>query len=237
VRKYVVAVLELAGVTAGYGDLVVLRDVSLSVPESRVVALIGPNGAGKSTLLRAAAGLVKLSSGSVTFDGRDVTGLTTFQRARLGLCIVPEGKSIFPSLSVRENLVMYCRKGTERSGIDQAVAAFPELGRRLRQTAGTLSGGEQQMLAVVRAYVSNPKLVLVDEVSLGLAPIVVDRIFRFIGEICAQGSSLLMVEQYISRALQMAQDAHLLNHGEFVFSGPAQELRGQDVFEQYLGLE
>jgi len=229
--------LELRGVTAGYGESIVLRDVTLTVPDSRVVALLGPNGAGKSTLLRTAAGLLKPKSGKVLLNGEDVTGLDTFQLARRGLCLVPEGRSIFPSLTVRDNLVMYCTKRREKSGIELAVEAFPMLSTRLRQIAGTLSGGEQQMLAIVRAYIAAPQLVLVDEASLGLAPLIVDRIFQFMTDISKAGTALLMVEQYVTRALEMSQDAYLLSRGEIVFSGASSELRGQDVFEQYLGID
>jgi branched-chain amino acid transport system ATP-binding protein len=229
-------VLELQGVTAGYGESIVLRDVTLTVPDATVVALLGPNGAGKSTLLRTASGLLKPKSGKVLLNGENVTGLNTFQLARRGLCIVPEGRSIFPSLTVRENLVMYCTKRQERAGIEQAVEAFPPLGTRLRQIAGTLSGGEQQMLAIVRAYISEPQLVLVDEASLGLAPLVVDRIFKFMTEISKTGAALLVVEQYVTRVLEMSQTVYLLSHGEIAFSGTSSELRGQDIFEQYLGI-
>jgi branched-chain amino acid transport system ATP-binding protein len=230
-------VLEIENVTAGYGDTVVLRDVSLSVPDSKVVALLGPNGAGKTTLLRTASGLVQPMAGRIVLDGEDMTGKRAYALARRGLCHLPEGRGIFPTLSVRDNLVLQSIKGQERAGLEQAVEAFPELGSRLRQQAGSLSGGEQQMLALVRAFVSNPKVVVVDEASLGLAPMVVDRIFDTLRRIVEGGTSLLLVEQYVTRALQMADSVYLLNRGQVVFSGPAGELRGEDVFERYLGIE
>jgi branched-chain amino acid transport system ATP-binding protein len=230
-------VLELRGVTAGYGDTVVLRDVSLTVPDSGVVALLGPNGAGKSTLLRTASGLIRPRSGRVLLDGEDVTGLDAVQLARRGLCLVPEGRSIFPSLSVKDNLILYCTKGKEKAGLERAVETFHVLGSRLRQIAGTLSGGEQQMLAIVRAYISEPRLVLVDEASLGLAPMVVDRIFRFMTEISNTGTALLIVEQYINRAIDMSQHVYLLRHGEIGFSGSSKEARDQDIFGQYLDID
>jgi branched-chain amino acid transport system ATP-binding protein len=230
-------VLELRGITAGYGDIIVLRDVSLTVPDSGVVALLGPNGAGKSTLLRTASGLIRPRHGTVLLDGEDVTGLDTIQLARRGLCLVPEGRSIFPSLSVRDNLILYCPKHKVKAGLERAVETFPVLGSRLRQVAGTLSGGEQQMLAIVRAYVSNPRLVLVDEASLGLAPMVVDRIFQFMTEISNTGTALLMVEQYVNRAIAMSQQVYVLSHGEITFSGTSDESRDQDIFGQYFDID
>jgi len=230
-------VLEIENVTAGYGDTVVLRGVSLSVPDSKVVALLGPNGAGKTTLLRAASGLIKPMSGRVMLAGEDVTGRRPFTMARKGLCHLPEGRGIFPSLTVRDNLVLQSPKGNEGASIERAVAAFPALGGRMKQLAGSLSGGEQQMLALVRTFVADPKIVVVDEASLGLAPLVVDRIFETLQQIAAAGVSVLLVEQYVTRALELADSAYLLNRGEIVYSGAADELAGDEVFEQYFGIE
>ncbi len=230
-------VIEVEHVTAGYGDTVVLRDVSLFVADSSVVALLGPNGAGKTTLLRTASGLVRPKSGSIRFDGEDVTGAPAHVMARKGLCHLPEGRGIFPSLSVKDNLILQSPKRDEEASIERAVELFPILGTRIEQTAGSLSGGEQQMLALVRAYVSNPRLVVVDEASLGLAPLVVEKIFETLAQIVATGTSLLLVEQYVTRALEIADRAYLLNRGEVVFSGPADELVGEDVFERYLGID
>jgi branched-chain amino acid transport system ATP-binding protein len=235
--QYVDQVLELREITAGYGDTTVLREVSLTVPDAGVVALLGPNGAGKSTLLRTASGLIRPRSGTVVLDGEDVTGLDAVQLAQRGLCLVPEGRSIFPSLSVKDNLILYCPKRKEKAGLERAIEAFPVLGPRLRQIAGTLSGGEQQMLAMVRAYVADPRLVLVDEASLGLAPMVVDRIFKFMAEFSNAGTALLMVEQYVNRAIEMSEHVYLLSHGEIAFSGLSEELRDQDIFEQYLDID
>ena len=229
--------LEIERVVAGYGDTVVLRGVSLSVPDSTVVALLGPNGAGKTTLLRTASGLIRPMEGRIVLDGQDVTGQRAHQLARKGLCHLPEGRGIFPSLTVRDNLVLQSPKGGERTAIEQAVDAFPELGSRLARPAGSLSGGEQQMLALVRAFVAEPKVVVVDEASLGLAPLVVDRIFEALRRIVATGASLLLVEQYVTRALDLADTVYLLNRGQVVFSGAAGELSSQDVFERYLGIE
>ena len=229
--------LELENVTAGYGDTIVLRDLTLSVPASKVVALLGPNGAGKTTTLRVSSGLIRPISGRVILDGEDVTGRRAEHITRKGLCLLPEGRGIFPSLSVRENLVLQSPKGKESESIERAAAMFPVLGARSKQQAGSLSGGEQQMLALVRAYVTNPKIVVVDEASLGLAPLIVDRIFEALQEIVAQGTALLLVEQYVTRALDIADSVYLLNRGKIVFSGPAEDLKGEDVFERYLGLE
>jgi branched-chain amino acid transport system ATP-binding protein len=228
-------VLELQNLTGGYGDTTVLRDVSISVPESTVVALLGPNGAGKTTTLRMASGLARPKRGTVTFAGADVTGLNPYQRANRGLCLIPEGRGIFPSLTVRENLTLYVPKRAQRDAYERAIDTFPVLGERRTQIAGTLSGGEQQMLALVRAYVADPKVVLIDEASLGLAPLVVDAIFAFIERVAADGVSLLMVEQYISRALALASVVYLLNQGSIVYSGPAAELDEERVFAYYAG--
>jgi branched-chain amino acid transport system ATP-binding protein len=202
-----------------------------------VVALLGPNGAGKTTLLRAASGLLKPMGGRVVLEGEDVTGRKPYEMARRGLCHLPEGRGIFPSLTVRDNLILQSPKGQEEDCIQKAVSAFPAIGSRLRQVAGSLSGGEQQMLALVRTYLVNPKIVVVDEASLGLAPMLVDRIFETLREIVRNGVSLLIVEQYVTRALELSDFAYLLNRGEMVFSGRADELEGDEVFERYLGVE
>jgi branched-chain amino acid transport system ATP-binding protein len=228
--------LEITGVTAGYGGATVLQDVTLSVPSSTAVALLGPNGAGKTTLLRVASGLLKPVRGRVEMDGKDVTGMRTHAMARVGLCHIPEGRGIFPSLSVHDNLVLESPKGRERESIEEAVSAFPLLGTRLRQTAGSLSGGEQQMLALVRTFVAHPKVVVVDEPCLGLAPIVVDQIFAALRRIVESGAALLLVEQYVHRALTLATTAYLMNRGQIVFTGPSEELESEGLFERYVGV-
>lgn len=229
--------LKLDGITAGYGATTVLQDVNLEVLDSSVVALLGPNGAGKTTLLRAACGFIPTKDGSIYLDGQDVTGQAMHQISRRGVCHVPEGRGIFPSLTVKENLMLFSPKGREAEELERASAAFPILGQRLRQTAGSMSGGEQQMLAMVRAYLSNPRLVLVDEASMGLAPLIVDQIFDFLKGIARQGTSLLIVEQYVYRALALADYVYLLNHGRTVFAGTPEEVQQQDIFERYLGAE
>jgi branched-chain amino acid transport system ATP-binding protein len=227
--------LVLNHVTAGYGDAVVLRDLSLTVPDGSVAALLGANGAGKTTLLRVASGMLPTTTGQVTFDERDLTGAASDAFARAGVGHIPEGRSIFPTMTVRENLLLFAPKGEETVAIEKAVAAFPRLGERLAQRAGTLSGGEQQMLALARVYITAPRVVLVDEVSLGLAPKIVDEIFVFLQELVSQGTSLLLVEQYVTRALAMADYVYILKKGRLVFAGEPAEVDAQDVFEEYVG--
>jgi branched-chain amino acid transport system ATP-binding protein len=229
--------LELEGITAGYSETVVLRDVSLSVPDAGVVALLGPNGAGKTTTLRAASGLVKPMSGRVLLDGEDVTGLKPYAMARRGLCHLPEGHSIFPSLTVKENIVLNSPKGRERESVVKAGDQFPVLAARLGQQAGSLSGGEQQMLALVRTSLMSPRIVVVDEASLGLSPLLVDQVFDTLRQIVAGGTALLLVEQYVTRALELADTAYIMNRGQVVYAGAAAELEGEEVFERYLGIE
>jgi branched-chain amino acid transport system ATP-binding protein len=230
-------VLTIEGVSAGYAGVAVLRDVSLVVPSSSVVALLGPNGAGKTTLLRVASGLLRPAAGRVTLDGTDVTGLSPHQLAARGLCHVPEGRGVFPPLTVRENLVLFSAPGTEKAGIERALDVFPKLADRLEQSAGTMSGGEQQMLALARAYISSAPVILLDEVSMGLAPLVVDAIFEFLERVAREGTSLLIVEQYVNKALAIADYAYILGRGRITFAGDASELVDEDVFHRYLGIE
>lgn len=227
-------VLRIDSVTAGYDDAIVVRDVSLSIGLGSVVALLGPNGAGKTTLLNVVTGVLRPSSGRVVLGGEDVTGRAIAQRAKRGLCHIPEGHGVFPSLTVKENILLAGPRGKESESFDQAVEAFPVLGERRSQIAGSLSGGQQQMLAVVRAYIQSPRLVLIDEVSMGLAPVIVDQIFEFIEQIAAQGTSLLLVEQYVSRVLAIASHVYVLNRGEIAFSGTPQEASSSQVFDTYL---
>jgi branched-chain amino acid transport system ATP-binding protein len=226
---------ELRRITAGYGATTVLRDVSLAVPDGSVVALIGANGAGKTTLLRVASGLLAPTSGWLAIDGNAVADTAPHSLVRQGVCLIPEGRGIFRSLTVRENLALQARKGTEDEAIDRAVQAFPRLGERLGQAAGTMSGGEQQMLALARAYIQSPRVVLLDEVSMGLAPKVVDEIFTFLSGLAAAGTSLLLVEQYVTRALEVADYVYMLNKGQLAFAGEPAELAGTDVFAAYVG--
>ena len=226
--------LEVIGLRTGYGRTVILRDLTLSVPTGQVTALLGPNGAGKSTLLRAICGFLPAMRGTVRLLGDDVTGLAPHRRFAKGLCHVPEGRGVFRSLTVRENLKMQCGKGDEADAIERAKTAFPNLRERLKQPAGTLSGGQQQMLAMAAAYVRSPRLVLVDEASLGLAPIVVDEIFEFLDRLASEGSSLLIVDQFAPRALGIATNACIMRRGEIVYSSTAKELLDSDLFSRYV---
>jgi branched-chain amino acid transport system ATP-binding protein len=229
---------RVEGIEAGYGETMVLRGVSLTVPSGAVVALLGPNGAGKTTLLRVASGLLKPIAGTVVLDGENVTAAAPHHLAARGVCHVPEGRGIFPSLTVRENLLLVACEEGDRVAFDRATEAFPVLGQRMEQTAGTLSGGEQQMLSLARAYVASPQLMLLDEVSMGLAPKIVEEIFAFLRRVADGGASLLVVEQYVNQALQLADYAYLLYRGRTAFCGEAAELRGDDdVFTHYLGVE
>ena len=228
--------LKLEGIVAGYAETTVLRGVSLTVPDGSVVALLGANGAGKTTLLRVASGLLRPTSGTMTLDGADVTTARPFQLANRGVCHVPEGRGVFPSLTVRENLTLAAGPGGKDAS-DKAIDAFPRLGERISQTAGTMSGGEQQMLALARAYVADPKVWLLDEVSMGLAPKIVDEIFEFLGRVAREGASLLLVEQYVTRALALADYVYLLNRGQVAYRGEPSELQDEDVFARYLGTD
>jgi branched-chain amino acid transport system ATP-binding protein len=229
--------LELVGVTSGYGTTTILRNVDLAVPAGSVTALLGSNGAGKSTLLKTVSGLVRPTQGTVRLGGEDITHLPTNQRAKRGLCHIPEGRAIFRHLTVRENLLLQAGPGHEAELIERCTQAFPILGERLNQRAGSMSGGQQQMLAMCRAYAHNPKLILVDEASLGLAPILVDEIFLFLRKVADEGAALLIVDQFITRALALATKVYVMNRGEMVFSGSPAELEKDDVFNRYLGAD
>jgi branched-chain amino acid transport system ATP-binding protein len=228
--------LEVTALDAGYDATQVLRGVSLSVPVGAVTALLGPNGAGKSTLLRAVSGFLPATRGSVRLHGRDVTKVAAHRRFAAGLCLIPEGRGVFPSLTVKENLIMRANKGQEAEAIERATSAFPILRERLGQICGTLSGGQQQMVALAGAYVRDPRLVLVDEASLGLAPLIVDEIFQFLEQLTSNGTSLLVVDQFVTRALEMATTAYVMRRGEIVFSGDAKQLLDGDLFSHYAGI-
>jgi branched-chain amino acid transport system ATP-binding protein len=229
-------VLELAGVDAGYGRVPVLRNASLLVQPHTIVAILGSNGAGKSTLLQVAVGLVRCSKGTVRFEGRDVTSVPAFQRARDGICLIPGGQGVFRTLTVKENLLLGL--GGHRvppPGIAPAVDAFPILGMRMGQVAGTLSGGEQQMLALARAYLTDPRVIFADELSLGLAPIVVDQMFESMEVLARRGTAMVIVEQYANRALAMADTAYVLARGAVAWSGPADDLDHESIMATYMG--
>jgi branched-chain amino acid transport system ATP-binding protein len=228
--------LTLDSITAGYGDTTVLRDVDFTVGDGEVVALLGPNGAGKTTLLRTATGFVKPRSGRIAFDGTDVTGDAPHRYTRRGICHLPEGRGIFPSLTVLDNLTIQARGTDVKELLPGFTELFPNLAKRLGQTAGSLSGGEQQMLALSRAYITNPKVVLVDEPSLGLAPRIIDRIYEVLAQFAARSVSLVIVEQYVQRALALADKVYILNRGEVIHVGKASDLGPDEIYQRYLGI-
>jgi branched-chain amino acid transport system ATP-binding protein len=230
-------VLTLSAVTAGYERTVVLRDVDLIVRPGTVTALLGPNGAGKTTLLRVGSGLLSPTAGQVMLEGEDVTHQRPFQRTRKGLCHVPEGRGIFPNLSVRENLVLQIPPGKKDGSFEPALEAFPILKERLNQTAGSMSGGQQQMLSLSRCFLAQPQVVLLDEVSMGLAPRVIDEIFEALIKLRSAGVALLLVEQYVTRALSVADHIYLLGRGEITFSGKPTEINEDELMQRYVGGE
>jgi branched-chain amino acid transport system ATP-binding protein len=234
------SLLSIRDLVVHYGVVRALSGISLEVPEGRIVALIGANGAGKSTTLRAISGLVRPTTGSVEFQGRSIAGLPSHQIVALGVAQAPEGRGIFLNLTVKENLDLGAYLRRDRAAVDadreRAYALFPILKERGGQVSGTLSGGEQQMLAVARALMSRPTLLLLDEPSLGLAPQFVDRIFQVIQEINEAGVSLLLVEQNANMALQVAHHAYVLETGAIVMQGSGRELLASpDVRKAYLG--
>jgi branched-chain amino acid transport system ATP-binding protein len=232
-------VLLLSEVTAGYGETVALRNVSFAVQPGQVTALLGPNGAGKTTVLRTASGIIRPRQGRVELDGDDVTSQPPFRRATRGLCLIPEGRGIFRSLSVRENLRLHSLPGRRppADAADRALTVFPALKPRLSQTAGQLSGGQQQMLALARAYITQPKVILLDEVSMGLAPQVLDTVFQALHTLAATGVAMLLVEQYVTQAMAMADFVVLLNKGTVAHAGLPSELDEQAVLHGYLGMD
>ena len=227
--------LSLRGVCAGYGRTQVLHSVDLTGPDGAAVALLGSNGAGKTTLLKAVAGLVHQTAGDVEWQGTSVGGSSPHTRVEAGICLIPEGRGIFRNLTVAENLAMHVRGREMNRAVDTAVHYFPVLGERLKQTAGTMSGGQQQMLAVARALLTSPQLLMIDELSVGLAPVIIDEIFEAIDVLRAEGRSLLVVEQYVHRALAIADYVYILQKGRIVFVGEPSQCQGGAVFERYLG--
>ncbi|GAA0617672.1 ABC transporter ATP-binding protein [Sporichthya brevicatena] len=225
--------MRLTGITAGYEDTTVLRGVDLTIPDNAVVALLGPNGAGKTTLLRVASGLLRPWSGTIELDGRDVTGQPSHALAAAGVCHVPEGRGVFPGLTVDENLRLQAPSRTAVA--ERVLPAFPRLGERLTQRAGSLSGGEQQMLALAHAYTGRHSAVLLDEVSMGLAPRIVDEIFEHLKVLAASGTSLLLVEQYVKRALELADYVYVLRRGQIEFAGEPWQLGTDAILSSYLG--
>ena len=233
------ALLTVENLNVSYGPSQALFDLSLEVAAGSVTAILGANGAGKSTLARTVSGLVPAASGRVLFSGVVVTGQPAHHIRKLGLTYIPEGRGIFPGLSVIDNLRMAVaqeRRGERAQAIDRATELFPVLGQRRAQRAGSLSGGEQQMLALARALAVPPRLIIADEMSLGLAPIVAESVFRSLADAARRGITVVLIEQFVHRALAMADSCIILTRGRIGWSGPAAEA-GQEVLDRYLGEE
>ncbi len=234
------ALLEVKNLEVYYGVIRALKGISFEVNEGEIVSLIGANGAGKTTMMQSVVGIIPKKSGSVVFDGHDISKTTCHKIVQLGMTQVPEGRRIFQELTVYENLLMgaYNTKDQQqfKADLDAAFERFPRLAERRKQIAGTLSGGEQQMLAMSRALMSHPKLLMLDEPSMGLAPILVDQIFEIIKELNQAGTTILLVEQNASKALEIADRAYVLETGNIILSGTGKELmNSSDVQKAYLG--
>lgn len=228
--------LELRGVSVSYGGLQALRDVSMVVPVGAAVALLGANGAGKSTALRVISGVIRAERGRILAGGERIERRHAYRIARMGVVHVPEGRGIFPSLTVRENLQMASSAlGGAVDPVEEGTSLFPVLGNRLSQVSGSLSGGEQQMLALARALMARPKLLMVDEISMGLAPLIVGQLFDTLRERVATGISLLIVEQYVEAALGMADYGYVMDKGVIVDVGEPADLRRRGLISAYLG--
>ena len=236
--------LTINNLHAAYGKVEVLHGISLDVPKGKLVTLIGSNGAGKTTTMRAISGMIKPKSGTVTLGGKDVTGLDSHRIARAGLAHSPEGRRVFASMSVTDNLLLgafprFTRarpRGDIRRDLEKALELFPRLKERQHQLAGTLSGGEQQMLAMARAVMLNPEVILLDEPSMGLAPILVEEVFRIILRLKAEGVTMLLVEQFAAAALNVADYGYVLENGSISVHGPAESLKTDPkVIVAYLG--
>jgi branched-chain amino acid transport system ATP-binding protein len=232
--------LELRNLRAGYGKVEVLHGIDMTVPEGATVAILGPNGAGKTTTLGAISGTVQISGGRLALKGHTINRVAPYERARRGLVLIPEGRGIFPGLSVEDNLSIAADSavGVDRSWKakqrTKALELFPRLGERMKQRAGTMSGGEQQMLAMSRAFLSNPQVLLMDEISMGLAPKVVALLFDAVAELKAEGRTIVLVEQFLTYALRYADHCYLLTKGRVTFDGSAESLRDQESLAGYL---
>jgi branched-chain amino acid transport system ATP-binding protein len=234
-------VLQVRSIAVRYGRVPAVHDVSLAVGPSQIVAVVGANGAGKSTTLRAIAGLNRIAAGEILLDGKPVHGIPAHRRVKLGLALVPEGRHLFPKLSVERNLELGAYTRGDRREVAESLAriyeTFPVLKERRAQLAGTLSGGEQQMVAIGRGLMSRPRLLMLDEPSWGLAPRLVDRIFETVALVRSQGVSVLLVEQNVQRALAVAEHAYVIQTGRTVAEGPGAELLGSELVRRaYLGL-
>ena len=233
--------IELKGVSASYGQVPAIADVTINVAEGEAVGLLGANGAGKSTTLRTISGLLRPTAGSITFLGRDLASLAPYQITELGIAHVPEGRQVFPEMTVNENLELgsYAprAKADRARSLELVYGIFPRLAERRRQLAGTMSGGEQQMLAVGRGLMLKPRLLMLDEPSLGLAPVMCDVTFEKLQEIHRMGTAILLVEQNVARALTLVQRAYVLESGRIILQGPSEELaNNKQVQAAYLGI-
>lgn len=227
---------SVSGLSAAYGQVTAIRDISLSVDAGGILAVIGANGAGKSTLLKTIAGTIPVTSGTITFEGEDITSMSTYDRVRRGIALVPEGRRLFPSLTVQENL--QTALASKRSGawtLDSVYELFPLVAERRSRRAGNLSGGEQQATAIARALLTNPKLILLDEVSLGLAPAIIGELYARLPQILEQGTGILLVEQDVSQALKVADEVHCLLQGATSLAG--RNLDMAQISAAYFGME
>jgi branched-chain amino acid transport system ATP-binding protein len=232
-----VTVLAVEQLDAHHGLLHAVRGVSLSVADGETLALVGANGAGKSTLLRTIAGGHRATRGRILFDGADVSSLPAHRRVRLGITLVPEGRRLFPEMTVEENLLVAGTTGRKGDwGLQRVYETFPMLGALRRKRAATLSGGEQQATAIARALMTNPRLLLIDEASLGLAPVVVDRVYESLAEVVGSGTTVVLVEQDLGRALAVASRVACMLEGRIVLEGAAAEMTRERVVEAYFGL-
>ena len=236
--------LSIKNLEAGYGKVKVLHGISIDVPKSQVITLIGSNGAGKTTTMRAITGMIKPTQGEITLDGKSIEGFDSHKIARLGLAHSPEGRRVFSTMTVTDNLLLgafprltFSRpKGDVKGDLERAMELFPRLKERRNQLAGTLSGGEQQMLAMARAIMLNPEVILLDEPSMGLAPILVDEVFKIISNLKSQGITMLLVEQFAAAALNVADYGYVLENGRITAHGPAEKLKNDPAVKAaYLG--
>jgi branched-chain amino acid transport system ATP-binding protein len=227
--------IQTEGLTKRFGEFVAVDSLDLRVDDGTVVALLGPNGAGKSTTLRTISGVVRAEHGTISAFGTRIDRAPAYRIARMGIVHVPEGRGIFPSLSVRENLDMASTFADVADPVGEATQLFPVLGNRLRQTAGSLSGGEQQMLALARALMARPRLLMVDEISMGLAPLIVGQLFDALRSIAASGTSLLLVEQYVETALDLSDYVYVMEKGSLVDVGEPADMRSGSLAAAYLG--
>jgi len=234
--------LELTGIEAGYGSTMILRDMSLNVSAGEVVTIIGANGAGKTTTLRTISGLIKPTMGTIRFDGDDITRMPAHEIVDRGIIMIPEGRQLFPEMTVRENLLMGAYRGRRTHGktdsvLEEVLSLFPRVKERLEQNASSLSGGEQQMVAIARGLMAQPRLLMFDEPSLGLAPIIVSQVFSVIDAIVKQGTTVLLVEQNIFHTLKAADRGYVLENGRIVLADTAAALLDNEhVKKAYLGI-